>query len=90
VELLDQQGFKIKIGVAYQFMFGHGDRTTLVVKSVGNDGVIDTYDVFFNMDVKIKNSEWLWRPLRHTWSAWPHDSEAVIKYAGESALDLTP
>lgn len=90
MDVLDQQGFKIKIGVAYQFMFGQGDRTTLVVKSIGDDGVIDTYDVFFKMDVKIKNGEWLWRPLKYTWSAWPQDSEAVIKYAGESALDLTP
>lgn len=71
-------------------MFGQGDRTTLVVKSIDSDGTVNTYDVFFKMDVKIKNSEWLWRPLKHTWGVWTQDSEAVIAYAGESALDLTP
>lgn len=90
MDVLDQQGFKIKVGVAYQFMFGQGDRTTLVVESIGDDGIINTYDVFFKMKVEIKNGDWLWRPLKHTWSAWPQDSEAVISYAGESALDLTP
>ena len=90
MECIDQQGFKIKVGVAYQFMFGQGDRTTLVVESIGDDGIIHTYDVFFNMKVEIKKGDLLWRPLKHAWSAWPQDSEAVIAYAGESALDLTP
>jgi hypothetical protein len=90
MHVLDQQGFKIKVGAAYHFSFGQGDRTTLVVESIDDDGLINTYDVFFKMKVEIKNGDWLWRPLKHTWSAWPQDSETVISYAGESALDLTP
>ena len=90
MEVLDQQGFKIKIGVAYQFMFGHGDRTTLVVESIDDEGTIKAYDVFFKMKVEVKNGDWLWRPLKYTWDAWPQDSQAVIAYAGESALDLAP
>lgn len=90
MECIDQQGFNIKIGVAYQFMFGHGDRTTLVVESIEESGIIHAYDVFFHMKVEIKSGNLLWRPLKHTWSSWPQDTKAVIDYAGESALDLTP
>lgn len=88
-ELKDQQGNTIKIGVAYQFMFGHGDRTTLVVESINEDGTLNTYDVFFKMAVVIKKPDSLWRPLKHTWAAWPQDVEAVTAYAGAAALDLT-
>lgn len=87
----DAQGFPVKIGVAYQFVFGAPgpDVTCLVVEQDNGDGTFDCYDVHFKMKVGNVKAKDLWRPLKHTWTAWPQDVAAVTSYAGSRALDLT-
>ena len=89
--LLDQQGNPIKLGVAYQFIFGMPgpDITCLVVEGLNEDGTVQGYDVHFKMRLESVKPDQLWRPLKHTWSAWPGDVKAVTQYAGPRALDLT-
>lgn len=87
----DQQGNEIKIGVAYQYVFAMPgpDVTCLVVQSVNEDGTVNTYDVSFKMKVDNVRPEELWRPLKHTWSAWSTWTKEVTEYFGAQALDLT-
>lgn len=88
---LDQQGNAIKIGVAYQFVFAMPgpDVTCLVVESINADGTLQCYDVHFQMRIESVKPDRLWRPLKHTWAAWPGDVKAVTNYVGAQALDLT-
>lgn len=91
MEKLDMQGNPVRVSVAYQFAFGAPgpDVTCLVVEHDNDDGTFDCYDVHFKMRVSGVKSESLWRPLKHSWSAWPQDVAAVTSYAGAQALDLT-
>lgn len=88
---IDQQGKPVKLGVAYQFVFGYPgpDITCLVAEAFNPDGTVDCYDVHFKFRRESVKPERLWRPLKHTWSAWPQDVDAVTKYCGAQALDLT-
>jgi hypothetical protein len=90
-DYIDQQGFKIKTGVAYLFRFSSPgpDVTALVVESLNEDGTVNTWDVNFKMKVDNVKPDRLWRPLQFTWGN-RSDRSAVIAYAGSSALDLTP
>lgn len=90
-DYIDQQGFKIKTGVAYLFNFGSPgpDVTALVVESLNEDGAVSTWDVIFKIKVENINPDRLWRPLKFTWED-RSDRSAIITYAGLSALDLTP
>lgn len=86
----DQQGNEIKIGVAYQYVFGMPgpDVTCLVVENINEDGTVNTYDVSFKMKVDKVRPDELWRPLKHTWSAWSTWAKEVTEYCGAQALDL--
>lgn len=86
----DRQGNEIKIGVAYQYVFGMPgpDVTCLIVESINEDGTVNTYDVSFKMKVDNVKPEELWRPLKHTWDAWSTWKKEVIEYCGAQALDL--
>jgi len=87
----DQQGNDIRIGVAYQFVFGMPgpDITCLVVEGINDDGTVQCYDVHFKMALESIKTDRLWRPLKHTWAAWPGDVKAVTEYVGAQALDLS-
>lgn len=89
--ILDQQDNKIRIGVAYQFICGMPgpDVTCLVAEGINSDGTIQCYDVHFQMRLESVKPDRLWRPLKHTWAAWPADVKAVTEYVGPQALDLT-
>jgi len=88
--MLDQQNNEIRIGVAYQFIFGMPgpDVTCLVVEGFNEDGTVQCYDVHFKMRLESVKPDRLWRPLKHTWAAWPGDVKAVTEYVGAQALDL--
>lgn len=90
-EYIDQQGNKIRVGIAYQFVFAMPgpDVTCLIAEGLNEDGTIQCYDVHFKMRLKSVEPNRLWRPLKHTWSRWPADIEAVTQYVGAQALDLT-
>ena len=90
--MLDQQNNAIRIGVAYQFIFGMPgpDVTCLVVEGFNDDdGTVQCYDVHFKMRLESVKPDRLWRPLKHTWAAWPGDVKAVTEYVGAQALDLS-
>lgn len=84
----DKQGNKIKLNVAYQYIFsGPGpDVTCVIVKSINDDGTVCAFDPIFNFNISVKPED-LWRPLKHTWEAWPSFREEILKYGG--SLDLT-
>lgn len=88
---IDQQGFKVKLGVAYFFIFGMPgpDVTAMVIESLNDDGTVSGWDVNFKFKVENMKTDRLWRPLKYTW-ANKGERKAIIDYAGESALDLTP
>ncbi len=90
-DYIDQQGFKIKVGVAYLFAYGAPgpDVTALVVESLNEDGTVNTWDVNFKMKVGNIKPDRLWRPLKFRWDG-KSERSAIIAYAGASALDLTP
>lgn len=90
MEVLDQQGNKVRVGVAYRFVIGMPgpDTTALVVTGINEDGTVNTYDPQFKMRVDDIKPDLLWRPLKHTWDAHPGDKKAVIAYAGENAISL--
>lgn len=85
---LDGQGNKVRVGVAYKYCCGHGDITTIVVEDAREDGTASGYDVEFKMALDSIKTSMLWRPLMHKWDAHPGSRDAVIDYAGESALSL--
>lgn len=88
---IDQQGFKIKLGVAYLFVFAMPgpDVTAMVIESLNEDGTVSGWDVNFKFKVENMKPDRLWRPLKYTW-ADKGERRAIIEYAGESALDLKP
>lgn len=88
---LDQQGNLVRVGIAYQFLYGGPgpEVTCLMVEQDNDDGTFDCYDVHFKMKVPGIKADRLFRPLKHKWSAWPQDVAAVTSYAGDQALDLT-
>lgn len=86
---IDKQGYPVKVGVAYLFVYAMPgpDITAMVVESLNKDGTVSGWDVNFKHKVdNIKASE-LFRPLEYTW-ADKQERQAIIEYAGESALDL--
>lgn len=88
---LDQQGSRVKLGVAYLFVYGMPgpDVTAMVVDTLNEDGTVSGWDVNFKFEVENMKTDRLWRPLKWTW-ADKGERQAIIEYAGESALDLTP
>lgn len=88
---IDKQGNEVRVGVAYQFVFAMPgpDITCLVVESINEDGTVNCYDVHFKMKVENVQPDELWRPIKHTWSAWPGDVKAVTDCVGAQALDLS-
>lgn len=88
---IDQQGYKIKIGVAYRFVFGMPgpDVTSVIVESFNDDGSINVFDPSFKIKAENLGSGRFWRPLMRGWDDIS-DRKAIVEYAGESALDLTP
>lgn len=88
---IDQQGHKVKIGVAYHFIFGGPgpDVTSIVIEYLNEDGTVGGYDVNFKMKVGNLDPGTLYRPLVNKWDR-KYERSAIIAYAGESALDLTP
>lgn len=91
MEYIDQQGFNIKVGVAYLFVFAMPgpDVTAIVIEELNEDGTVSGWDVNFKFKVDNIKTDRLWRPLKYTWEG-KGDKLAIIEYAGESALDLTP
>jgi len=90
MKILDNQGNEIRSGIAYKFIFGHPgpDVTTVVVDEVREDGTVSAYDVLFKMRIESIKADQLWRPIKHKWDSYPQDRDAVIAYAGSSALSL--
>lgn len=88
---IDQQGFQIKLKVAYQFIFGMPgpDVTSIVIESLNEDGTVSGWDVNFKFMVENIKPDKLWRPSKYKWDG-KGERDAIIAYAGESALDLTP
>jgi hypothetical protein len=88
---VDAQGNKVKVGVAYMYVFAMpGPNITCVIaESINADGTVNAYDLLFKMGVQSITPDKLWRPLKNTWSAWPEYSKAAIEYAGQQSLDLT-
>ncbi len=88
---IDQQGYKIKIGVAYRFVFGMPgpDVTSVIVESFNDDGSVNVFDPSFKIKAENLGSGRFWRPLMRGWDDIS-DRKAIVEYAGESALDLTP
>lgn len=86
---IDQQGNEVRVGIAYQFVYGMPgpDVTTLVVTKIEGDE-IEAFDVIFGFERLIVKADQLWRPLKHTWEAWKQDKELIIKHFGSSALSL--
>lgn len=91
MEYVDQQGFNIKSGVAYLFVFAMPgpDVTAIVIEDLNEDGTVSGWDVNFNFKVEDIKPDRLWRPLKYTWEQ-KSEKNSIIRYAGESALDLTP
>lgn len=89
---LDEQGHKVKLGVAYLYIFAMPgpDTTCLIVESMNEDGTVNCYDVLFKMKVENIQTGKLWRPLKHTWSRRPGELRAITDYLLAQALDLTP
>ena len=90
IQCIDQQGSKVKVGVAYQVSFAFKEVTCVVVEAINEDGSVNCYDVHFKMKVENVHPGTLWRPLKHTWEMWPADVDRVTEYVGAQALDLTP
>lgn len=90
-EYIDQQGSKVKIGVAYLFAYGMPgpDVSAMIVESLNDDGTVSGWDVNFKFNRDNVKTDTLWRPIKYKWDA-KGDRAAIIAYAGESALDLTP
>ena len=88
---IDQQGYKIKIGVAYRFVFGMPgpDVTSVIIESFNDDGSVNVFDPSFKIKAENLGSGRFWRPLMRGWDDIS-DRKAIVEYAGESALDLTP
>lgn len=57
IKYIDQQGFRVKIGIAYFFIFGGPgpDYTALVVEELNEDGTVSGYDPVFK--IKVENIE---------------------------------
>jgi hypothetical protein len=91
MEYVDQQGFNIKLGVAYLFVFAMPgpDVTAIVIDEFHEDGTVSGWDVNFKFKVDKIAPDRLWRPLKYKWDD-KGEKQAIIEYAGESALDLTP
>lgn len=91
-DVLDQQGSKVKVGVAYLFIFAWPgpDVTCLIAESINDDGTVNCYDVHFKTKVENIQADSLWRPLKRTWIRRPADIRAITAYLLAQALDLTP
>ena len=91
IDYIDQQGSRIKVGVAYLFVFGMPgpDTTAIVIEDFHPDGTVSGWDVSFKFKVENIKPDRLWRPLKYKWDQ-KGERSAIIAYAGESALDLTP
>lgn len=88
---IDEQGFKIKIGVAYQYIYAMPGPsvTTVVIDSLNENGTVSGFDVIFNMRIDDMKPAKLFRPLKYGWNGKPERS-AIIAHADKSALDLKP
>lgn len=88
-DFLDRQGFRVRVGVAYLFVFAQpgNDTTAIVIESLNDDGTVSGYDVNFKFSVENLRTEKLWRPLKHSWNRFG-EKGSIIEYAGESALSL--
>lgn len=90
-EYMDQQGSKVKVGVAYLFVFSMPgpDSTSLVVDQLNDDGTVGGYDPSFKCRVENIDPDRLWRPIKYGWDG-RGDHQAIIEYAGDQALDIKP
>lgn len=84
----DQQGYEVELNRGYQFVFGGPgpDITCVIVKKINEDGTVGVFDPIFNYSFDVNPQE-LWRPLMHTWEAWPDFKKAILERGG--SLDLT-
>lgn len=90
MKYIDQQGFDIKLGVAYLFVFAMPgpDCTAFIVEGFNEDGTLTGYDPVFKHKIEDMKPSKLWRPLKYTWEG-KCEKQYIIVYASESALDLT-
>lgn len=91
MEYIDQQGYNVKIGVAYLFVCGMPgpDVSAMIVESLNANGTVTGWDVCFKFSRENVKTDSLWRPLKYTWEG-KGERQCVVDYAGESALDLNP
>lgn len=91
MEYIDQQGHKIKLGVAYLFVYGMPgpDVSAMIVEGFNDDGTVNGWDVCFKFSRENVKTDTLWRPLKYKWEGNGARSY-IVEYSGEKALDLTP
>lgn len=79
VEMIkDEQGFEIKLGYPYQFIFAMPgpDVTLLRIDEIISQDEIRAYDLLFGFTITVKASK-LFRPVKKGWDKW--DLERIIK-----------
>ena len=76
-KILDQQGFEIKEGNAYQFIFAMPgpDVTLLKILDIKNENDILAHDLYFGFDITVKATD-LFRPIKGGWGK--QDAEKII------------